>query len=122
MKENIFAYTKISDVYYPAFVSINKYDTTGEVSIIVRSEHETSPMEVEVVIPTSKLVEMAESILKSNGAVSDQPAMAHFLALMESLEIPNPDWWLAQHPGMLKLVGKYIAKQAKEVYDAEQNK
>jgi len=46
--------------------------------------------------------------------------MPHFIALMEGLEIPHPEWWLMQHPGMLGLVGKYIAKQAQEVYDAEQ--
>jgi len=122
MKENIFAYTKTNDEhYYPAFISINKYNTTGEVSITVRSEHDTTPVEVEITMSMEKLVDLAKEVLKFNGVVfSEQPTTPHFIALMEGLEIPHPEWWLTQPPGMLGLVGKYIAKQAQEVYDAEQ--
>jgi len=122
MKDNIFAYTKISDKYYPAFISVNRCNLTGEVSIIVRSEHDTDPVEVEIILPLEKLICLAKDVLKFNGVITEQPAMPHFLALMESLEIPHPDWWLAQHPGMLGLVGKAISKQAQEVYDAEEQK
>lgn len=124
MKENIFAYTKTNDEhYYPAFISVNKYNTTGEVSITVRSEHETNPVEVEITMPMEKLIELAKGVLKLNGIViSEQPVIIHFVALMEALEVPHPEWWITQPPAMLGLVGKYIAKQAKEVYDAEQNK
>ncbi len=117
IKDNIFAYTSVGDAYYPAFVSINRYTITDEVSITVRSEHETSPIEVEVVIPNDKLIEMARSIL---GQEKTDIAMPHFIALMEALEIPHPGWWLTRPPEMLGLVGKALAKQAKEVYDAEQ--
>lgn len=39
----------------------------------------------------------------------------HLRALMEGLEIPNPEWWLDRHPDLLRLLGKSIADQAKQV-------
>ena len=118
MKENIYAYTEITEAYYPAFISINKDD--DEVTIMVRSRHVLDSSVSTIDMPKDRLIEMAKSVLKFEEVVSDQPAMTHFLALMEGLKIPHPEWWLTQPPGMLGLVGKYIAKQAQEVYDAEQ--
>lgn len=119
MKENIFAYTKTNDEhYYPAFISINKYNTTGEVSITVRSEHDTTPVEVEITMSMEKLVDLAKEVLKFKGVVfSEQPAMLHYLALMEALEIPHPEWWIAQPPNALRSVACCVAKQAKDMYE-----
>ena len=36
----------------------------------------------------------------------------HLVALMEGLEIPDPDFWSKRTPDELKLVGKTIARQA----------
>lgn len=41
--------------------------------------------------------------------------MPHFLALMDGLEIPNPEWYLKQNPEILRKVGAAIAHQAKYV-------
>ena len=40
--------------------------------------------------------------------------ITHLLRLMEALEIPHPEWWLAKPPEFLAECGKAITAQAKQ--------
>jgi len=44
----------------------------------------------------------------------------HIFALMETLEIKNPEYWLTQDPEKLAFVGKFIADQAKLAQSIQQ--
>lgn len=37
----------------------------------------------------------------------------HLHALLEGLDVPNPDWWMMQPPEALRALGKAISDQAK---------
>lgn len=40
---------------------------------------------------------------------------AHLKALLEGLDVPSPEWWMVQPPEKLKMLGKSISDQAKQV-------
>lgn len=57
-----------------------------------------------------------QSITTGDNEMSEElkPGMGHLLALMESLEIPHPEWWLSKPPEFLMECGKAITAQAKQ--------
>mgnify|MGYP006877781003 CR=1 FL=1 len=38
----------------------------------------------------------------------------HLMALLEGLDVPNPQWWAMQPPDALRALGKAISDQAKQ--------
>lgn len=41
----------------------------------------------------------------------------HLSALLEGLDVPNPEWWMFQPPEALRALGKAISDQAKRSKD-----
>jgi hypothetical protein len=58
--------------------------------------------------------EAKNEVQKTQSGDLERAVMLHFLALMEGLEIPNPEWYLQQHPEVLMRIGRAIAHQAKQ--------
>jgi len=53
-----------------------------------------------------------------NSRLIDTLGVPQLLALMTGLEIPNPEWWIANQPHeSFRALGAAIAAQAKQVTD-----